>query len=112
LAKAALDDPTQDDVAKELGRLRDTAKDLLARIAETQLREVAGELTDWISHRLDARQGADNRMALEKITLLTATLVCLLGSSQTVEELVLQADRAAFEQRARQAAAAVAVSST
>jgi DNA-binding NarL/FixJ family response regulator len=105
LAKAALDDPTQDDVPKELGRLRDTAKDLLARIAETQLREIAGELTDWISHRLDAREGADNRMVLEKITQLTATLVCLLGSSQTVDELVQQADRAAVEQRARQAAA-------
>jgi DNA-binding NarL/FixJ family response regulator len=105
LAKAAIDDPTRDDAAKEVGRLRDTAKDLLARIAETQLREIAGELTDWIGQRLDPRNGADNRMALQKITQLTATLACLLGSTQTPDELIQQADRAAFEYRARQVVA-------
>ena len=108
LAKAALDDPTQEDAGRELGRLRETSRDLLARIAEPQLREIAGELTDWISYRLDARLGTDNIAALEKITSLTATLVCLLGSPATPEELILQADRAALDHRARQAAAVAA----
>lgn len=108
LAKAALDDPTQEDAGRELSRLRDTAHDLLARIAEPQLREIAGELTDWISYRLDARLGTDNVAALEKITNLTATLVCLLGSHAAPEELIQQADRAALDHRARQAAAAAA----
>jgi len=108
LAKAAIDDPTQDDAARELGRLRDTSKELLTRIAEAQLREIASELTDWITHRLDARLGVGNGQALEKITQLTATLVCLLGSQQTPEELIQQADRAAFDHRARQAAALAA----
>jgi DNA-binding NarL/FixJ family response regulator len=111
LAKAAIDDPTQQDAAKELGRLRDTAKELLTRIAETQLREIAAELTDWITHRLDIKLGAGNGQALEKITQLTATLVCLLGSSATPEDLILQADRAAFDHRVRQAAAALLAAS-
>jgi DNA-binding NarL/FixJ family response regulator len=110
LAKAAIEDPTQEDVGRELGRLRDTAKDLLTRIAEAQLREIAAELTDWVTHRLDIRLGVGNAVALEKITHLTATLACLLGSLQTPEELILQADRAVFDYRARQAAAAVAAS--
>jgi DNA-binding NarL/FixJ family response regulator len=111
LAKAAIDDPTQEDAAKELSRLRDTARELLTRIAETQLREIAAELTDWITHRLDVKLGAGNGQALEKITQLTATLVCLLGSSATPEDLIVQADRAAFDHRARQAAALAAASS-
>jgi DNA-binding NarL/FixJ family response regulator len=103
LAKAAVDDPTQD-AARELARLRGTAKDLLGRIAETQLREIGAELTDWIMHRLDTRLGADNGQTLEKMTQLTATLACLLGSQATPEELILQADRATAEHRLRQAA--------
>jgi len=109
LAKAAIEDPTQDDVGRELARLRDTAKDLLTRIAETQLREIAAELTDWITHRLDVRLGVGNAVALDKITRLTATLSCLLGSLQTPEELILQADRAVMEHRMRLAAAAAAI---
>lgn len=108
LAKAAIEDPTHEDAARELGRLRDTAKELLTRIAEVQLREIAAELTDWITHRLDVRLGAGNAVALDKITQLTATLACLLGSLQSPDELIQHADRAVFDYRARQAAAALA----
>ena len=108
LAKAAIDDPTQEDAAKEISRLRETAKDLLARIVESQLREIASELTEWITHRLDSRLGVDNVQTLEKISRLTATLVCLLGSTHSPDELILQADRAAAEHRARQVAAVIA----
>lgn len=108
LAKAAIEDPTQQDVGRELARLRDTSKDLLTRIAEAQLREIAAELTDWVTHRLDVRLGAGNGVALDKITHLTATLACLLGTLQTPEELIQQADRAVLDHRARLAAAAAA----
>jgi hypothetical protein len=110
LAKAAIDDPTQDDAARELGRLRDTAKELANRLPEAQLREIAVELTEWITHRLDIRLGAGNMAALEKITQLTAMLVCLLGSPASPEDLILQADRAVFEHRTRLAAALAASS--
>lgn len=108
LAKAAIEDPAQQDVGRELARLRDTSKDLLTRISEVQLREIAAELTDWITHRLDVRLGAANGVTLDKITHLTATLACLLGALQSPEELILQADRAVQDYRNRQAAAIAA----
>jgi CheY-like chemotaxis protein len=106
LAKATLDDPAAEGSGRELIRLRDGARELLARIAETQLRDIAAELTDWITHRLDLNPGAGNGRVLDRITGLAATLIGLLGSSATPEDLILQADRAALDYRTRQAALA------
>jgi|HubBroStandDraft_1064217.scaffolds.fasta_scaffold00066_17 DNA-binding response OmpR family regulator len=105
LAKSAFDDSAQEDAARELVRLRETAKELLARVAEPGLGEVASELADWITRRLDVEPGAGNGRALEQITRLTATLICRLGSPATPEALIQRADRAALEYRARRAAA-------
>jgi CheY-like chemotaxis protein len=102
LAKAAIDDPAQADTGQELARLREAAKELLSRIAETQLRDIAAELTDWVTHRLDMRSGEANAVALDKVTELTTTLLSLLGSDVPPRTLIQQADRAAVEYRARQ----------
>jgi DNA-binding NarL/FixJ family response regulator len=105
LAKAAHDDPAPDGgSARELVRLRDAAREPLARIAETQLRDIAVELTNWITHRLDLNAGAGNGRTLDQITGLAATLIVLLGSTATPEALIQQADRAALDFRARQTA--------
>jgi DNA-binding NarL/FixJ family response regulator len=104
LAKAATEDPTEDNAAKELARLRNATRELLSRIAGTELHDVATELADWISHRLDLKAGAGNGRALDQIAGLTAALICLLGSEAAPEELIRQADRAALEYRARQLA--------
>lgn len=104
LAKAAIDDPAQADAGQELARLREAARDLLSRVAETPLRDIAVELADWVTHRLDMRSGEANAVALDKVTQLTATLLSLLGSDIPAQTLIQQADRAAAEYRARQIA--------
>jgi DNA-binding NarL/FixJ family response regulator len=108
LAKAAIEDPTEDSAAKELGRLRNATQELLSRIAGTQLRDIATELSDWITNRIDVKMGVGNGRALDQIAALTATLICLLGSQATPEDLIRQADRAALEYRARHIARSAA----
>jgi DNA-binding NarL/FixJ family response regulator len=111
LAKAAIEDPAQEDAGQELARLREAARDLLSRIAETQLRDIAVELTEWVTHRLDMRSGEANAVALDKVTELTAILLTLLGSDIPPRILIEQADRAAADYRARHFAQIAAANS-